>query len=313
MSYAARQLLSALPSDQRTAVRFPFGHPGRREWHYAPGERRGVSLAEMGREPAKAVHSLLGTAMSRSTHTRVGAISGLEDVLDQSEGGRVGRHAGDYWTAIFGEPGDEPWGWRFEGHHVSINITVAGDEVSATPCFLGANPATVTDEAGRTVSRPLAPEEDVGAALLASLDGGQRRRAVVAGAPPADILSSDAADLRGTGDFGWPAGLPATALRPDQLSLLRNLAAVYVNRLVAGLAEPLLARLERDLRAFCFAWAGPGPHVAGRPHYYRLVGPRFLVEFDNRQHGANHVHSVWRDPGGDFGARLLAEETTGLS
>jgi len=313
MSHAARQLLSALPSDQRTAVRFPFGHPGRRDWHYTPGARRGVSLAEMGREPAKAVHALLGCAMSRSAHTRVGAISGLEDVLDESEGGRRGRHAGDYWTAIFGEPGDGPWGWRFEGHHVSINITVAGEEVSATPCFLGANPATVTDEAGRTVSRPLAPEEDVAAALLASLDDGQRQRAVVAGEAPADMLSGDAADLGGGDEPGWPCGLPATALRPDQLTLLRNLAAVYVNRLVGDLAEPLLARLERDLPAFCFAWAGPGRPVAGLPHYYRLAGPRFLVEFDNRHDGANHVHSVWRDPGGDFGARLLPEDTTGVS
>ena len=312
MTHAARQVLIALPPDQEAALRFPFADPSRREWHYTPGQRRGVSLAEMGRGPAKAVHRLLGSAVSRSAHTRVAAISGLEDVLDESEGGRRGRHAGDYWTAVFGEPGAGLWGWRFEGHHVSINVTVAGDQVSTTPYFLGANPATVTDEDGRTVSRPLAPEEDVAAALLTSLDDGQRERAVVAGDAPADILSAETADLQGTDDLGWSGGLPATALRPDQLSLLRGLVAVYVNRLVADLAEPLLNRLERDLPAFCFAWAGLTP-ASGQPHYYRLDGPRFLVEFDNRQNGANHVHSVWRDPGGDFGARLLPEDTTGLS
>lgn len=313
MAEAARQLLSALARDQRAALRFPFADPARRDWHYTPGTRRGVSLAEMGREAAKAVHGLLITALSRSAHTRVAAITGLEDVLDESEGGRRGRHAGDYWTALFGEPGDGPWGWRFEGHHVSINVTVAGDAVSTTPYFLGANPATVTDEVGRTVSRPLAPEEDAAADLLASLDDGQRKRAVLAVEPPADILSGERADLRRPADVGW-TGLPASALRPDQLSLLRSLAAVYVNRLVGDLAEPLLGRLERDLPNYCFAWAGPpAPPGPGQPHYYRLDGPRFLAEFDNRQNGANHVHSVWREPGGDFGARLLPEDTTGLS
>jgi len=312
MTEAARHLLAALSPDQRTAARFPFGDPHRCAWHYTPGERRGVSLAEMGREPAKAVHGLLGRAVSRSTHTRVAAISGLEDVLDESEGGQRGRHAGDYWTSIFGEPGADAWGWRFEGHHVSINVTVAGDEVSATPCFLGANPATVIDEGGRTVSRPLAPEEDVAAALFVSLDGGQRDRAVVSPEAPVDILSGEQPELWRGEALGWPGGLPATALRPDQVALLLDLAAVYVNRLVDNLAEPVLARLERDLPAFRFTWAGPGP-AAGQPHYYRVDGPRFLVEFDNRQSGANHVHSIWREPGGDFGARLLPEETTGLS
>jgi hypothetical protein len=272
-----------------------------------------MSLAEMGRDQAKAVHGLLATAVSRPTHTRVAAISGLEDVLDESEGGRKGRHAGDYWTAVFGDPGAEAWGWRFEGHHVSINVTVAGDAVCATPCFLGAKPATVTDHDGRTVSRPLAPEEDVAVALLDSLDGAQRERAVVGAEAPADILSGEAPDLGDREGRGWPAGLPATALRPDQVSLLRTLAAIYVNRLSSDLAEPLLARIDQDLSSFSFAWAGPIAPELGRPHYYRVDGPRFLVEFDNRQNGANHVHSVWRDPDGDFGARLLPEDHADLS
>ena len=333
MTSAARRFIAALPPDQQAALRFPFDDPGRRDWHYTPGRRRGVSLAEMAREPARAVHGLLVTAVSRPTHARVAAISGLEDVLDESEGGRTrgaggvprttrgagdaprwhGRHAGDYWAAVFGEPGADAWGWRFEGHHVSINLTVAGGEISSTPFFLGANPARITDHDGRTVSRPLAPEEDAALALLASLDDGQRQRAVVAGEAPPDILSGETADLSGPDHLGWPAGLPATALRPHQVSLLRSLASVYVNRLSADLAEPLLDRLDRDLPAFCFAWAGPSAIAGGQPHYYRLDGPRFLVEFDNRQNGANHIHSVWRDPGGDFGPRLLPEVPADLS
>lgn len=304
MTTAAQRVIAALPSEQQAVLRFPFDDSRRREWHYTPGERRGVSLAEMAREPAKAVHDLLITAVSRPTHTRVAAIAGLEDVLDEAEGGRRGRHAGDYWTAVFGEPGDKVWGWRFEGHHISINVTLSGDMISATPLFLGANPATISDHEGRTISRPLAPEEDVALALIGSLDPTQRERAVTADRAPADILSGDAADVSEEAP-GWPAGLPATALRPDQVSALRDLAAIYVNRLALVLAEPLLNQLDKDLPGFNFAWAGPTAPATGRPHYYRLEGPRFLVEFDNRQNGANHVHSVWRDPGGDFGARLL--------
>jgi hypothetical protein len=294
MAAAARELIAVVPRERRDALCLPFDDPTRREWGYTPGPRPGVSLAEMDRAAGKAVHNLLCTAISRSTHARVAAIVGLEDVLDESEGGRRGRHAGDYWSSLFGDPGTEPWGWRFEGHHVSINITVAGGGVSATPCFLGANPATMTDDDGRTVLRPLAPEEDVAGALLASLDDEQRDRAVVSGTAPPDI-----------GECSWSDGLPATALRPDQTSLLRSLAAVYVNRLATDLADPLLAWLDQNLPAFCFAWAGATDPALGQPHYYRLDGPRFRVEFDNRQNNANHVHSVWCDPGGDFGERLL--------
>lgn len=294
MAAAARDLIAALSRQQRAALRVPFGDPTRREWDYTPGPRPGVSLAEMDRAAGKAVHNLLGTALSRSAHARVAAIVGLEDVLDESEGGRHGRHAGDYWSALFGDPGTGPWGWRFEGHHVSINVTVAGGGVSATPCFLGANPATMTDGDGRTVLRPLAPEEDAAGALLASLDDEQRNRAVVSRTAPDDI-----------GERSWSDGLPATALRPDQTSLLRSLAAVYVNRLTGELADPLLAGLDRNLPAFCFAWAGATDPASGQPHYYRLDGPGCLVEFDNRRNNANHVHSVWREPGGDFGERLL--------
>jgi hypothetical protein len=305
ISQAAKNLLAALPPEQRQTMVFPFDDPERRVWHYTPGRRPGVSLAEMDREAAKAVHQLLSRVVSPPTHTRVAAITGLEDVLDESEGGRMGRHAGDYWTAVFGDPGGDCWAWRFEGHHVSINVTVVEGEVSATPWFLGANPATVADDGGRTVSRPLAPEEDVAVALAASLDAVQQGRAVMSGEAPPDILSGEAADVTDIMAGLGPGGLPAAALRPDQVTLLRALATVYVGRLEQGLAEPHLARLDQDLSSFRFAWAGTTRTTPGQPRYYRLEGPRFLVEFDNRQNGANHVHSVWRDPGGDFGARLL--------
>ena len=313
MRHAAENLLAALPAAQRPTVQFEFDDSHRRDWHYTPGPRRGVSLAEMDRDSAKSVHQLLTTVLSKAAHTRVAAITGLEDVLDESEGGRRGRHAGDYWAALFGHPGAPAWGWRFEGHHVSVNVTVADGVVSATPLFLGANPATVTDEGGGTVSRPLASEEDVGVALFTSLDDDQRKRAVVSDSAPADILSAEEPDVGTVVGLGGQTGLPATALRPAQVSLLRSLAALYVNRLSSELAKPVLAEVDHDLPAFCFAWAGPSLLGPAQPHYYRIEGPRFLVEFDNRQNGANHIHSVWREPGGDFGARLLPEGPGHLS
>jgi hypothetical protein len=313
MTQAAENLLAVLPADQRAALCFRFDDPKRCVWHYTPGPRRGVSLAEMDRAAGKAVHRLLATVVSLPAHARLAAITGLEDVLDETEGGRQGRHAGDYWTAVFGDPGASAWGWRFEGHHVSINVTAVDGAISATPWFLGANPARLSDASGRTVSCPLAPEEDLGIALLGLLDDDQRKRAIVSDAAPPDILSRESPDAASVVGLGGLTGLPASALRPDQVSLLRTLAAVYVTRLSEELARPILAEIDRDLPGFCFAWAGPAHPLPGQPHYYRLEGRRFLVEFDNRQNGANHIHSVWRDPGGDFGARLLSKEERHLS
>jgi len=314
MREAAENLIAVLDPEQRAALQFGFDDPERRNWHYTPGPRCGVSLAEMERQAAKAVHQLLASGLSEAAHARVAAISGLEDVLDDIEGGQRDRHAGDYWTAVFGDPGSAVWGWRFEGHHVSINMTVAGAAIAATPCFLGANPATITDEGGRAVSRPLAPEEDLAIAFLACLDPAQTARAVVGSEAPPDILSGEAPDVAAVPALEDAPGLPGTALRPSQMARLRNLATSYVNRLAPELAEPIVAELEHDLPALCFAWAGgTGDDLTDRPHYYRLQAPNFLVEFDNRQNRANHIHSVWRDPGGDFGARLLSEGPPGVS
>ena len=303
MAVHARALLGALGPARADAASFAFDDPERVTWHYTPRRRNGVSLAEMGRRPAKAVHRLLATTLSPGGHARVAAVAGLEDVLDEIEGGRRERHAGDYWTAIFDEPGGDTWGWRFEGHHVSVNVTVVDGSVSTTPCFLGANPAVVCDGAGRAVLRPLAAEEDLADELLASLDRDQRARAVVGDSAPADILTGERP--RTGPDLPAPAGIPGAELRPAQVVLLRALAATYVGRLARTLAGPRLAALDADLPALHFAWVGDPSTGLGSPHYYRLQGPGFFVELDNTQNHANHVHSVWRDPDGDFGAALL--------
>ncbi|MDQ3946229.1 MAG: DUF3500 domain-containing protein [Actinomycetota bacterium] len=298
---AAVDLLAAL-GPAREASCLAFDDPERVSWHYTPRERRGISIAQMDRMQAKATHRLLASVLSPAAHARVAAIAGLEDVLDEMEGGRRGRHAGDYWTAIFGDPKRDHWGWRFEGHHVSINLTMAGELISTTPFFLGANPAVVAEE-GRTVLRPLGPEEDLAYDLLASLDGGQLERAVLSHSAPSDILTGERPWTEAT--LGPPAGLAGADLRAEQRVRLRALAAVYPRRLTANLGGPRLSDLDRHLDAVHFAWAGDEARRPGAPHYYRIQGPRFLVELDNTQNDANHVHSVWRDPQGDFGAALV--------
>ncbi|HJY03302.1 MAG TPA: DUF3500 domain-containing protein, partial [Streptosporangiaceae bacterium] len=167
MRSAALALLAALDDEQRALAAQPFEDDAARRWlEYRPRHRPGACIAHLREAPRKAAHRLLATGLSEHAYAQAMGIIALEEVLDQREGGRLGRHSGDYWVSVFGDPaGDEPWSWRFEGHHLSVTMTVAGDEVSPAPVFLGANPACVS-YAGRPVSRPLGPEEDLARALL---------------------------------------------------------------------------------------------------------------------------------------------------
>ena len=249
-----------------------------------------------------------------------------------------------YFVTIFGDPDGEAWSWRFEGHHVSLHYTVEGDSIVApNPTFFGANPAAAPfGGAGRL--RPLAAEEDLARDFLHALDESQRSVALISTAAPPDIVQSNRprveegalpiptrrlmglpsdpawderarAERAGLG-FGpeqeaalrysaTPGGLPAQDLRGSQRGLLEALVALYLDRLPDELAESQQEALAAGaLAQMHFAWAGGAQ--PGEPHYYRLQGPRFLVEYDCTQNGANHIHAVWRDPEGDFGEDLLA-------
>jgi hypothetical protein len=227
-------------------------------------------------------------------------------VLDAREGwrrgydGRTVPHRGRdpqlYFLSVFGDPGSGKWGWRAGGHHLALNYTLAADgHISASPLFFGANPA-LTRLVGPGVLRPLAAEEDLGRELLASLAPDQRAMAVVSPVAPGDILQRN----RPRVEAGPPDGLPAGGMLPQQRALLDGLVRHYLDRLPAELAAAETARVTGEAgEALRFAWAG-GPEP-GQPHYYRVQGPRLLIEYDNVQDGVNHVHSVWRDPAGDFG------------
>jgi Protein of unknown function (DUF3500) len=289
MAAAAGDLLALAP-----AALLPFDD-GRREWDYRPLPRSGASLSDLDRAGVKAAHRLLAVALPLPAFTRAVAVMALDEVLDVVEGHRGDRrHRDDYWVAVFGEPGPGPWGWRFEGHHVSVHATVAGGDVRLTPLFLGANPAVVVD-GGHAVSAPLGPEEALGFDLLHALTAEQRSSATIADKAPPDILTGNARRLDGPPEA---AGVPIAALAGPAASAAAALLEVYLGRLPDGAARP-------DPSGAAFAWAGAAEPGAG--HYYRLAGPRLLVELDNTQNGANHVHTVVRDPAADFGDDVLGD------
>jgi hypothetical protein len=299
MRAAGSALLTALDPPAYAAATRPFGDDAARRWiEYRPRPRPGACIADLDRAGRKAAHRLLATALSRHAYAQAMTIIALEEVLDRDEGWRRGRHSGDYWVAVFGDPDrDDRWSWRFEGHHLSVTMTIRDDAVSPAPVFLGANPARV-GHAGRLVCGPLAPEEDLGRALLAALGPTGRSAAIVADQAPGDIRSA----TRPRAALLEPLGLPAGRLAPDARGLLDQLVALYLDRLPGPVAAAESARVAAG--ELHFAWEGPTE--PGERHYYRIQGDDLLIEYDNTSADGNHAHTVLRRPHSDFGDDVLA-------
>lgn len=305
MAEAAGNLLASLDAAGRQKAVLDFADRAEREnWHYVPRERAGLPLKEMDEHQRVLAHALVATGVSASGYEKVSTIISLEPILAELEGAgrRFERDPERYYVSIFGEPGgDAPWGWRFEGHHVSLNHTIVeGRMLGSTPLFFGSNPAEVRHGA-QTGLRALREEEDLGRQLLRELDGEQKAVAVVSAEAPGDILTTNAPHVR---DEIAPKGLGRADMSAAQGQVLDALIEVYVQRLPEAVAEAEWARLKAaDLPAAHFAWAGA--EERGGPHYYRVQGPSFLAEYDNTQNDANHIHAVWRDLHNDFGEDLL--------
>jgi hypothetical protein len=305
---AVTRWLDTLDVGQRSHAVFPFDSPERFAWDYRPGPRRGLPLAEMTETQRASGMAIVDAAMSPRGAGEVRAIIALEPILGELERaaghGWIDRDPELYWFAVFGDPsGEAPWGWRLGGHHVAVGSTLAdGRVVGSAPSFLGANPATVPAGplAGR---RAIAGEEILARALLTSLSPAQRAIAVVDPVAPPDILSGNGrrADLRDV-----PAGIRHDQLETAQQGGIERLIRHYLDRSATAIAEGEWSRVRTaDLASVSFAWAGQD--VPGRGHYYAVRGPNLLIEYDNTQNGANHIHSVWRDPVNDWGEDLLAE------
>ena len=360
MAHLARDFLDSLEPGVQAHARWAPLHDPRIEaervrWFYTPTDHGGVALRELSAGQQSLAMQLLASGLTRPAYVTASTVLGLENVLDQLEGWSVdwgrerGRDPGLYWVRVFGHPGDTTWGWRFGGHHLSINLLLRDGRIAATtPSFLGADPATSPLLVGEL--RPLGGTEDLARTLMTSLDERQRAHALLHPRAISDIVSGNRARLR-PGDLmmhmpdlfrgplpnprlaalvdridevaeagsGYteadheqmalrpgPRGVAARDLTAEQRHLLRALIAAYTDRSPTPVADMHRRHYAEDecLDTVHFGWAGDV--APGRPHYYRLTGPRLLVEYDNTQRGANHAHSVWRDPAGDFGLDPLS-------
>jgi hypothetical protein len=317
MTTAANRWLEALTPEQRQQATFPNDTEEKVRWNFIPTNmfpRKGVPWKEMSDPQRKLAHELLKAGLSQKGYVTATSIMELETILHAIENsdGKKGANVRDpelYFFTIFGAPSAKStWGWRVEGHHVSLHFTIANDTaVANTPAFFGTNPAEVRVDGPKKGLRILGSMEDAARALMASFDDAQRATAVYDKVAPTDILTKNSP----TFEAFPPAGVTAATLKPAQKDLLMKLIESYTVQMADDVAADRLAKIRQaGVEKVMFAWAGETE--VGKKHYYRIQGPTFLVEYDNTQNDGNHVHSVWRDFTGDFGRDLLREHVKGV-
>ena len=303
MSDAAKSFLASLTPEQRAEATFRMPDDERFDWHYIPKPRKGLALRDMTPAQKQLAHALLAAGLSQRGYIKATSIMSLDEVLRVMENGKGPRRDPDgYFFTIFGEPSETgAWGYRVEGHHISQNFTVSNGKVQDAPSFFGSNPAEVLD-GPRKGLRVLAREDDLGREFLQALTPEQKKAALVSQEAPKDILTEAS---RKAALNGQPSGLAASRLNPHQRELLQNLLGEYVDNVPEQVAQLRQDQIKKAGNQIYFAWAGGEKYRD--PHYYRIQTPAFLVEFDDTQDNANHIHSVWRDFEGDFGLDLLKE------
>ena len=310
MATAASQLLDSLSPEQKAKAVLPFESDDRLRWHFIPNEtfpRKGLMIKDMNETQRRLAHDLLRSGLSARGYMKTTSIIELEDVLKVMEaGGKFARNKEEYFVTVFGTPAAKGrWGWRFEGHHISMRFAVvdgaATQGVASSPMFLGTNPAEVRDGDKKGL-RVLADEEDAARALLMALPAELQKQAIANPVAPADILTMNKNDITPLPEHG----VLYSALGPKEQALLARLIEVYTSNMEADLAAERLAKLKvAGMDKIRFAWMGETEK--GKKHYYSVQGPTFLIEYDNTQNNGNHIHSVWRDFNGDFGRDVLRE------
>jgi len=305
MAETAKAYLAALSSQQKSRAVIPFSSDERTNWHYIPlDNRKGVALREMAPEQKQLAEALVSAAFSQQGIIKAHTIRSLEQILKETEKGTgPERDTEKYFVSVYGEPSEKgTWGYRFEGHHVSLNVTVVdGKVVSTSPNFFGANPAEVKT-GSRAGLRALKREEDLARDLIQSMTPAQRNIAIVDRKAAEEILTSNA---RKAALSGQPNGLPFSQMTGPQKEILTALVTEYAANFPAPVAEARLDKFRKSQANLFFAWMGGINR--GEGHYYRIQTPALLIEYDNTQNNANHIHSVWRDFNGDFGLDLLAQ------
>ncbi len=303
MSDAAKAFLASLTPEQRAQATFQFTDDERLNWHFIPKPRKGLPLRDMTGEQKQLAHALLSAGLSQRGYIKASTIMSLDQILKDRENGKgPQRDPEGYFFSVFGEPSETgTWGYRVEGHHVSQNFTVTNGKVQDAPSFFGSNPEEVK-EGPRMGLRILGREDDLARTLLQSLTADQKKVAVVNAEAPKDILTeaSRKAALK-----GQASGIQASKLTAQQREMLQNLLDEYCYNMPEQIAQSREDQIKKAGNNLFFAWAGG--EERGQGHYYRIQSPTFLVEFDDTQDHANHIHSVWRDFEGDFGLDLLKE------
>jgi hypothetical protein len=297
---AAEAFVRTLDDNGRAKALWAFEDEERFNWNFVPIARSGLPLKEMTLEQRSAAFALLESALSSQGFLKATGVIRLEEILGVLEDRQAMRDPENYFFWVFGTPSaDEPWGWRFEGHHVSLSFTSAGGLTVNGPAFIGSNPARVLT-GPHTGWRLLGAEEDLARALVRSFDPEQRTRAVISEDAPGDIITGRDREAV----LARIEGLPVSALNGEQRQLFSRLLAEYVDNVEPELAAARRARIEAaGIERLHFAWAGG--LEPGERHYYRIHGPTLLIEYDNTQNDGNHIHSVFRDLENDFGRDLL--------
>ena len=308
MADAASAFLKDLNAEQRSKATFKFEDDSRFEFRYTPRARTGLPLKDMTEAQRTRAHALLKTGLSMRGYTSATDIIALENVLRAIEPprknpGAIVRDPELYFVSIYGDPhGSSPWGWKFEGHHVSVNFTlVDGKPIVFAPSFFGSNPAVVKagPQAGK---RALREEEESARALLGALNDEQKKKVIFSDTAPREMLTAEHREAR----MLEPVGIRYAEMTPAQKRLLENVLDAYLGRVAPEVAQARLTAIQKSgMDSVTFGWAGT--LTVGGPHYYRVQGPTFLIEYDNVQNDANHIHSVWRDFNGDFGRDILRE------
>jgi hypothetical protein len=309
MMAAAKAFLGTLTAEQKQLATFAFDDKERLNWHFIPRPRKGLPLKQLEGDALKAAHALLQSGLSTAGYDQALNVMSLEEVLYLLEGGnreerRARRDPQKYYLSIFGTPAETgSWGWRVEGHHLSLNFTLKdGQVIASTPEFFGANPGTIDAGLGRQI-RVLGAEEDIARAILKLCDEDQKKLAWIDTIAPDELRTGGATGTNPVAaqpETTPPVGLPAAKMSADQKKLLAELLSEYLKNMPSDVEKERREAIEKaGLDNIHFAWWGDADQH--KRHYYRVQGPTFLIEYNNTQNNANHVHSMWRSMTGDFG------------
>lgn len=301
MVQAADRFLDSLDHSQKLQATFKYEDPERINWHFIPRDRKGVGLWDLNGAARDSANALVASGLTAAGYEKVLQVRSLEEVLYLFEGGdeaerRTKRHPHKYYVSIFGDPsGKAAWGWRFEGHHLSLNFSIKnGKIVSSTPEFFGANPGQIDAGPGRML-RVLGKREDIARQILKATPDDQTSKLWLSKEAPKDIRGGGVAQPV----IDQPQGVRFADMTPEQQGLLKELLAEYLTAMPASVVKERMQQINKGgMDDIHFGWWG-GSEL-NEPHHYVVQGPTFIIEYNNTQNSANHVHAIWRNLAGDF-------------